>query len=144
MLHHKHADVGVAVAIPGGGLITPVMHEADLKPLSQRSNEMKDLEKRGRDRKLMPEEYRGGVTAISNLGMYAVREFAAVINPPQSSILAVGAGEQRPVARKGNLKVATMMTVTLSIDHRALDGVTGAELLKAFGHYIEQPAGMLV
>ncbi len=144
MLHHKHADIGVAVAIPGGGLITPVMHEADLKPLSQMSNEMKDLEKRGRDRKLMPEEYRGGVTAISNLGMYAVREFAAVINPPQSSILAVGAGQQRPVVRKGKVEIATVMTVTLSIDHRALDGVTGAELLKAFGHYIEKPAGMLV
>ncbi len=144
MLRHKTADIGVAVAIPGGGLITPVMRSAETKPLSVLSNEMKDLERRGRERKLAPEEYRGGVTAISNLGMYAVREFAAVINPPQSSILAIGAGTQRPVVRKGKVEIATVMTVTLSTDHRAVDGVTGAELLKAFGHYIEKPAGMLV
>jgi pyruvate dehydrogenase E2 component (dihydrolipoamide acetyltransferase) len=136
MLRHKHADIG--------GLLTPVMHEAELKPLSEMSNEMKELERRARDRKLLPEEYRGGVTSISNLGMYAVREFAAVINPPQSSILAVGVGDRRPVARKDAVEIATVMTVTLSIDHRAVDGVTGAELLKAFAHYIEKPAGMLV
>ncbi len=144
MLHHKHADIGVAVAIPSGGLITPVMHSADSKRLSEMSNEIKDLVERARERKLLPEEYRGGVTSISNLGMYPIREFAAVINPPQSSILAVGAGEQRPVARKGEIAIATIMTVTLSTDHRAVDGAIGAELLRAFRRHIEKPAGMFV
>jgi pyruvate dehydrogenase E2 component (dihydrolipoamide acetyltransferase) len=144
MLHHKHADIGVAVAIPGGGLITPIVRSADTKKLSDISHEMKDLVSRARERKLAPEEYQGGVSSISNLGMYAIREFAAVINPPQSSILAVGAGEVRPVVRKGEITTATMMTVTLATDHRAVDGVMGAELLKAFRHHIEKPAGMLV
>lgn len=143
MLIHRHADVGVAVAIPGG-LITPIVRRADEKPLAQISTEMKDFAKRARDRKLMPEEYQGGSSSISNLGMYAVREFAAVINPPQSSILAVGAGTQRPVVRDGKIEIATVMTVTLSTDHRAVDGATGAELLKAFRRNIEKPAGMLV
>jgi pyruvate dehydrogenase E2 component (dihydrolipoamide acetyltransferase) len=144
MLRHRHADIGVAVAIPGGGLITPIIRAADTKKLSEVSHEMKDLVARGRERKLLPEEYQGGVTSISNLGMYAIREFAAVINPPQSSILAVGTAEPRPVVRKGALTSATVMTVTLATDHRAVDGVVGAELLKAFRHHIEKPAGMLV
>jgi pyruvate dehydrogenase E2 component (dihydrolipoamide acetyltransferase) len=144
MLRHKHADIGVAVAIPGGGLITPIIRAADTKKMSEVSHELKDLVARGRGRKLLPEEYQGGVTSISNLGMYAIREFAAVINPPQSSILAVGAAEPRPVVRKNAVTVATMMTVTLATDHRAVDGVVGAELLKAFRHHIEKPAGMLV
>jgi len=144
MLRHKHADIGVAVAIPGGGLITPILRDADTKKLSELSHEMKDLVARARERKLLPEEYQGGVTSISNLGMYQIREFAAVINPPQSSILAVGASEPRAVVRKGEIVKATMMTVTLATDHRAVDGVVGAELLKAFRHHIEKPAGMLV
>jgi pyruvate dehydrogenase E2 component (dihydrolipoamide acetyltransferase) len=144
MLRHKHADIGVAVAIPGGGLITPIVRAADTKKLSEVSHELKDLVARGRERKLLPEEYQGGVTSISNLGMYAIREFAAVINPPQSSILAVGTAEPRPVVRKNAITSATVMTVTLATDHRAVDGVVGAELLKAFRHHIEKPAGMLV
>ena len=144
MLRHKHADIGVAVAVPSGGLITPIVRDADTKKLSELSHEMKDLVGRARERKLKPEEYQGGVTSISNLGMYQIREFAAVINPPQSSILAVGAGEIRPMVRKGSIVAAQMMTVTLATDHRAVDGVVGAELLKAFRHHIEKPAGMLV
>ncbi len=142
MLKHKQADIGVAVAIPGG-LITPVVRGAEQKRLSEIANEMKDYARRARERKLLPEEYQGGSTAISNLGMYGVREFAAVINPPHSSILAVGSGEQRPVVRDGKLAVATLMTVTLSTDHRAVDGVLGAELLQAFKRLIEKPAAML-
>jgi pyruvate dehydrogenase E2 component (dihydrolipoamide acetyltransferase) len=142
MLKHKQADIGVAVAIPGG-LITPVVRGAEQKRLSEIANEMKDYARRARERKLLPEEYQGGSTAISNLGMYGVREFAAVINPPHSSILAVGSGEQRPVVRDGKLAVATLMTVTLSTDHRAVDGVLGAELLQAFKRLIEKPTAML-
>ena len=142
MLKHKAADVGVAVSIPGG-LITPVVRNADTKTLSQISNEMKDLAARARKRKLKPEEYQGGSTAISNLGMFGVKDFAAVINPPHATILAVGAGEERAIVEKGEIKVATMMTVTMSTDHRAVDGALGAELLAAFKRYIEAPAGML-
>jgi pyruvate dehydrogenase E2 component (dihydrolipoamide acetyltransferase) len=143
MLIHKHADVGVAVAIPHG-LITPIVRHADEKPLSQISNEMKDYVKRARDRKLKPEEYQGGTTAVSNLGMYGIKDFAAVINPPHSSILAVGVGEERAVVRRGKIEVATIMSATLSADHRAVDGALGADLLKAFKRFIEKPAGMLV
>ncbi|MCW5696589.1 MAG: pyruvate dehydrogenase complex dihydrolipoamide acetyltransferase [Bauldia sp.] len=143
MLRHHHADIGVAVAIEGG-LITPVVRNADGKTLSDISNEMKDLAKRARDRKLTPEEYQGGATSISNLGMYGVRDFAAVINPPQSSILAVGAGVERPIVRQGEIVVATIMTVTLSTDHRAVDGALAAELLKAFKRLIEKPTAMLL
>jgi pyruvate dehydrogenase E2 component (dihydrolipoamide acetyltransferase) len=142
MLKHKWADVGVAVSIPGG-LITPVVRHADTKTLSTISNEMKDLAKRARERKLKPEEYQGGTTAISNLGMYGVKDFAAVINPPHATILAVGAGEERAIVEKGQVLVATMMIVTLSTDHRAVDGALGAELLSAFKRYIEAPAAML-
>ena len=143
MLKHKHADVGVAVSIPGG-LITPIVRKADEKSLSTISNEVKDLARRAKDRKLKPEEYQGGTTSVSNLGMFGVKDFAAVINPPHATILAVGAGEQRAVVKGGQLAVATVMSVTLSTDHRAVDGALGAELLKAFKGFIEKPMSMLV
>jgi pyruvate dehydrogenase E2 component (dihydrolipoamide acetyltransferase) len=143
MLKHKHADIGVAVAIPGG-LITPVIRKAETKSLMVISKEMKDYAARARARRLKPEEYQGGTTAISNLGMYGIEEFAAVINPPHATILAVGAGEQRAVVRDGKLAIATQMKVTLSTDHRAVDGALGAELIGAFRTYIESPIAMLV
>lgn len=143
MLRHKHADVGVAVSIPGG-LITPIVRQAEVKSLSAISNEMRDLAQRARNRKLKPEEYQGGSTAISNLGMFGVREFAAVINPPHASILAVGAGEERAVAKAGALRVATVMSVTLSTDHRAVDGALAAQVIGTFRRYIETPVAMLV
>jgi pyruvate dehydrogenase E2 component (dihydrolipoamide acetyltransferase) len=143
MVKHKHADVGVAVSIPGG-LITPIIRHADEKTLSVISNEMKDLASRARSRKLKPEEYQGGTTAVSNLGMFGVKDFAAVINPPHATILAVGAGEERAVVKNGEIKIATVMSVTLSTDHRAVDGALGAELLGAFKRMIENPMGMLV
>ncbi|RUW65588.1 pyruvate dehydrogenase complex dihydrolipoamide acetyltransferase [Mesorhizobium sp. M2A.F.Ca.ET.067.02.1.1] len=143
MVKHKHADVGVAVSIPGG-LITPIIRHADEKTLSVISNEMKDLASRARSRKLKPEEYQGGTTAVSNLGMFGIKDFAAVINPPHATILAVGAGEERAVVKKGEIKIATVMSVTLSTDHRAVDGALGAELLGAFKRMIENPMSMLV
>jgi pyruvate dehydrogenase E2 component (dihydrolipoamide acetyltransferase) len=143
MLKHKHADIGVAVAIPGG-LMTPVVRHAETKTLIDISSEMKDLATRARNRRLKPEEYQGGSTAISNLGMYGVREFAAVINPPHATILAVGSGEQRPIVRGGKIEIATQMTVTLSTDHRAVDGALGAQLLDAFRTFVENPVGMVV
>jgi pyruvate dehydrogenase E2 component (dihydrolipoamide acetyltransferase) len=143
MLKHKHADVGVAVALPNG-LITPVVRKAETKSLTAISAEMKDLAARARARRLKPEEYQGGSTAISNLGMYGVEEFAAVINPPHATILAVGAGEERAVARDGKLAVATQMKLTLSTDHRAVDGALGAELIGAIRRYLESPTAMLV
>jgi pyruvate dehydrogenase E2 component (dihydrolipoamide acetyltransferase) len=143
MLKHKRADIGVAVAIPGG-LITPVVRGAEAKTITTISAEMKDFAARARARKLKPEEYQGGSTAISNLGMYGIEEFAAVINPPHATILAVGAGEQRAVARDGKLAVATQMKLTLSTDHRAVDGALGAELIGAIRQYLESPTAMLV
>ena len=143
MLKHRHADVGVAVSIPGG-LITPVVRKADTKTLSTISSEMKDYAARAKIRKLKPEEYQGGASAVSNLGMFGIKDFAAVINPPHSSILAVGAGEQRVVVKNGAPAVATVMSVTLSTDHRAVDGALGAELIGAFRRLIENPMGMLV
>ena len=143
MLHHKHSDVGVAVAIPGG-LITPVVRNAEAKSLSTISNEMKDYAARARTRHLKPQEYQGGSTAISNLGMYGIKDFAAVINPPHATILAVGAGEERAVVRNGAPAVANIMTVTLSTDHRAVDGALGAEMLRAFKKLIENPVMMVV
>jgi pyruvate dehydrogenase E2 component (dihydrolipoamide acetyltransferase) len=143
MLKHKHSDVGVAVAIKGG-LITPVIRGAETKSLSAISNEMKDFATRARARKLKPEEYQGGSTAVSNLGMYGIKDFAAVINPPHATILAVGVGEERAVVRKGKIEVATLMTVTLSSDHRAVDGALGAELVSAIKALIESPVLMLV
>jgi pyruvate dehydrogenase E2 component (dihydrolipoamide acetyltransferase) len=143
MVKHKHADVGVAVSIPGG-LITPIIRKAETKSLSTISNEMKDLGKRAKDRKLKPEEYQGGTTAVSNMGMMGVKSFSAVVNPPHATILAVGAGEERVVVKNGEMKIANVMTVTLSTDHRCVDGALGAELLGAFKRYIENPMGMLV
>ncbi len=143
MLRHKHSDVGVAVSVPGG-LITPVVRRAEGKTLSTISNEMKDYAARARARKLKPDEYTGGTTAVSNLGMFGIKDFAAVINPPHATILAVGAGEKRVVVKNGAPAVATMMSVTLSTDHRAVDGALGAELLAAFKALVEAPMGMLV
>jgi pyruvate dehydrogenase E2 component (dihydrolipoamide acetyltransferase) len=143
MLRHKRADVGVAVSIPGG-LITPIIRSADVKSLSAISNEMKDLGARAKARKLKPTEYEGGSSSVSNLGMMGVKNFSAIINPPQASILAVGAGEQRVVVKDGAPSVATLMSVTLSTDHRAIDGALGAELLAAFKSLIESPLGMLI
>jgi pyruvate dehydrogenase E2 component (dihydrolipoamide acetyltransferase) len=143
MLKHKHSDIGVAVALPGG-LITPIVRHAETKSLSAISNEIKDLVARARVRKLKPNEYQGGTSAVSNLGMYGIREFTAVINPPHATILAVGAGEERAVARGGKIEAAQMMSVTLSCDHRAVDGALGAELIGAFRKLIENPVMMVV
>jgi pyruvate dehydrogenase E2 component (dihydrolipoamide acetyltransferase) len=142
MLKHKRSDVGVAVSIPSG-LITPVVRHAETKRISEISNEMKDFVARARARKLAPHEYQGGTTAVSNLGMYGITDFAAVINPPHATILAVGAGIEKPVVKKGEIRVATVMSVTLSADHRAVDGALGAEFLGAFKTLIEKPAAML-
>jgi pyruvate dehydrogenase E2 component (dihydrolipoamide acetyltransferase) len=140
---YQAADVSVAVATPGG-LITPIIRSADAKTLSVISSEMRDLAARARENKLKPEEYQGGTFSVSNLGMFGIREFAAVINPPQGAILAVGAGEQRPIVKDNALAIATMMTATLSVDHRVVDGVIGAELLAAFKKLIEDPLTMLI
>ena len=136
-------DVSVAVATPTG-LITPIVHHADHKGLAQISNEMKSLAAKARDGKLKPEEFQGGGFTISNLGMFGVKDFAAIINPPQGCILAVGAGEQRPVVKNGALAIATVMTCTLSVDHRVVDGAVGAEFLAAFKKLIEDPLSMLL
>jgi pyruvate dehydrogenase E2 component (dihydrolipoamide acetyltransferase) len=143
MLKHKHSDIGVAVAMPGG-LITPIIRKAETKTLSTISSEMKDFAARARARKLKPEEYQGGTTAVSNLGMYGINHFTAVINPPQATILAVGTSEERPVVRAGKIEIAQMMSVTLSCDHRAIDGALGAELIGAFKQLIENPVMMMV
>ena len=120
------------------------MRKAETKGLAQISNEMKDYAMRARARKLKPEEYQGGSSAVSNLGMFGIKNFSAVINPPHATILAVGAGEERVIVEKGQMKVATMMSVTMSTDHRAVDGALGAELISAFRDLIENPVGMLV
>ena len=143
MLKHKHSDIGVAVALRGG-LITPIVRNAESKSLSAISNEMRDLAIRARARKLRPHEYQGGTTSVSNLGMFGIKDFTAVINPPQSTILAVGVGEERAVVRDGALAVATVMSVTLSCDHRSVDGALGAELICAFKTLIENPVMMVV
>jgi pyruvate dehydrogenase E2 component (dihydrolipoamide acetyltransferase) len=143
MLKHKHSDVGVAVAMPGG-LITPIVRKAESKSLSVISSEMKDFAARARARKLKPQEYQGGTTSVSNLGMYGIKDFTAVINPPQSTILAVGAGEERAVVKNGKIEVAHVMSVTLSCDHRAVNGALGAELIGAFKALIENPVMMVV
>mgnify|MGYP002385393654 CR=1 FL=1 len=140
---YKGVDVSVAVSIPNG-LITPVVRGADGKGLAAISNEMRALAEKARAGKLQPEEYQGGTVTVSNLGMYGVREFAAVINPPQGCILAVGAAEQRPVVKEGALAIATVMTCTLSVDHRVVDGAIGAEFLGAFKALIEDPVTMLL
>ncbi|HEY1736019.1 MAG TPA: pyruvate dehydrogenase complex dihydrolipoamide acetyltransferase [Methylovirgula sp.] len=143
MLHHEHADVSVAVAIPDG-LITPIVRSADLLPLTAISAAMKDFAARAKERRLKPQEYEGGVSAISNLGMYGIKNFSAVLNPPQSSIIAVGMGEERAVVREGKLTAATIMSATITCDHRALDGAKGAELIAAFKRLIENPVAMLI
>lgn len=143
MLRHASVDVAVAVAMPGG-LMTPVLRDVPGRGMADLSNAIKDLATRARARKLKPEEYQGGSSAVSNLGMYGVREFAAIINPPHATILAVGAGEERAVSRNGQILSAQMMSVTLSADHRAVDGALAAELLRAFRNYIERPLAMLV
>jgi len=143
MLFFKHADISVAVATPNG-LITPIIKAAEGKGLASISNEMKDLAARARDGKLKPDEYQGGSFSVSNLGMFGIREFAAIINPPQGCILAVGAGEQRPVVKDGALAVATVMSCTLSVDHRVVDGAVGAKFLSAFKKLIEDPITMLL
>jgi pyruvate dehydrogenase E2 component (dihydrolipoamide acetyltransferase) len=144
ILRFAHADIGVAVALDGG-LLTPVIRKADTRSLSAISTEMRDLAERARARALKPAEYRGGVSAVSNLGMYGVREFSAIINPPQSTILAVGEARRVPVeAPDGSVRFASRMSVTLSCDHRVLDGALGAELLRALKGYLENPVTMLV
>jgi len=144
MLKHHHADVGVAVALPGNGLITPIIRKGDTVTLSGIALAMKDFAARAKSRKLKPEEYQGGTTAVSNLGMFGIKDFTAVINPPHSTILAVGAGEQRPVVKNGALAIATVMSITLSCDHRAVDGALGAELIAAIKVLIENPMSLLV
>src|SRR3954470_12362001 len=143
MVRHKHSDIGVAVAMPGG-LITPIIRNAQSKSLSTISNEMKDLAARARTRKLKPQEYQGGTSSVSNLGMFGISHFTAVINPPQSTILAVGASEERAVVRNGKVEAAHIMSATLSCDHRAIDGALGAELIGAFRRLIENPVMMMV
>ncbi len=143
VLQYLKADVSVAVSTPNG-LITPIVRNAEDKGLVQISNEVKDLAKRAREGKLKPEEFQGGSFTVSNLGMYGIREFGAIINPPQACILAIGAGEQRAVVEKGEVKVRTMMSCTLSVDHRAVDGAIGAEYLQVFKKYVENPVSMLL
>jgi pyruvate dehydrogenase E2 component (dihydrolipoamide acetyltransferase) len=143
MVKHKHADIGIAVTIPGG-LITPIVRKAETKGLAQISAEMKDYAKRARDRKLKPEEYNGGSAAISNMGMMNVSNFAAIVNPPHASILAIGSGERRPVVRGNEVKIEQQMTITLSTDHRCIDGALGAEFINAIKMYLEEPGLMLV
>jgi pyruvate dehydrogenase E2 component (dihydrolipoamide acetyltransferase) len=143
VLRHKHADVGVAVALDFG-LITPIVFRAEEKGLAVISNEVKLLAERARAKKLKPSEFEGGSFAISNLGMFGIKDFTAVINPPHAAILAVGAGEKRAIAIGDKVEAATMMTVTMSCDHRVIDGATGARFLQAFKQFIEEPASMLL
>jgi pyruvate dehydrogenase E2 component (dihydrolipoamide acetyltransferase) len=143
MLKHRHSDIGVAVALPGG-LITPIIRQAELKSLSVIANEGRDLFARARGKKLKPHEYQGGTSSVSNLGMYGIKDFTAVINPPQSTILAVGVGEERAIVRNGKIEAAHIMSVTLSCDHRSVDGALGAELIGAFKRLIENPIMMVV
>jgi pyruvate dehydrogenase E2 component (dihydrolipoamide acetyltransferase) len=140
----QHSDIAVAVALDGG-LIAPVIRQVELKTLSAISNEMKELAARARAKKLKPSEYEGGSSTISNLGMYGVREFAAIINPPQATILAVGAARRQAVEREdGGVAFTSVLSVTLSCDHRVVDGALGAELIAAFRELVAQPVTMLV
>lgn len=143
ILQFKHADISVAVATDQG-LITPIIKAAETKGLREISSEVKDLAKKARDGKLKPEEFQGGSFSISNLGMFGIKEFGAIINPPQSCILAVGAGEQEPYVHKGEVKIGTFMSCTLSVDHRSVDGAVGAEYLQVLKQYLENPVSMLV
>jgi pyruvate dehydrogenase E2 component (dihydrolipoamide acetyltransferase) len=143
ILRHKHADVGVAVALDFG-LITPIVFAAETKGLVEISNEVKSLADKAKNKKLKPAEYEGGSFSISNLGMFGIKDFTAVINPPQAAIMAVGAGEQRAVVRDGKIVPATIMSVTMSCDHRVIDGATGARFLQTFKDFVEEPASMLL
>lgn len=143
ILMHAHADISIAVALDGG-LITPIVRSAETKGIAEIANEMKDLGARARARKLTPKEYQGGTFSISNLGMFGIKEFSAVINPPQGAILAVGAGEERPVVKDGALAIATVMSLTLSCDHRVVDGALGAEFLSVLKGFVEDPITMLL
>jgi len=143
MIQYEDVDVSVAVATPTG-LITPIIRKADQKGLAAISNEMKDLAARAKSGKLKPEEFQGGGFSISNMGMYGVKDFAAIINPPQAGILAVSAGEQRPVVKNGALAIATVMTLTLSVDHRVIDGALAAEFLQALKRNIEDPLSLML
>ncbi len=141
--HHHHADVAMAVAIDGG-LITPIIRAAETKGLAQIARESKDLAERARTRKLHPEEFQGGTFTVSNLGMFGIKSFASIINQPQGAILSVGVGEKRPVVRGDQLAIATVMTVTLTCDHRVVDGAIGARWLAALKAMIEDPITMIV
>ena len=141
-LHH-HADIGVAVAIPHG-LITPIIWAAETKGLAQISHEMADLAERARNKKLKPEEYQGGTFTISNMGMMGIKSFASIINEPHGMIMSIGAGEKRPIVKNDALAIATMMNVTVTCDHRVVDGALGAAFLKAFKSFLEDPMAMLL
>ena len=143
LLRHHHADIGIAVALEHG-LITPIIRAAETKGLAEISAEARELAERAREKKLKPNEFEGGSFSISNLGMFGIKHFTAVINPPQAAIIAVGRGEERPVVRNGKVEVATMMTVTMSCDHRAIDGALGARFLEAFKAFVEYPPSMLL
>jgi pyruvate dehydrogenase E2 component (dihydrolipoamide acetyltransferase) len=142
LLKYSRADISVAVSIPGG-LITPIVVGADGKSISAISTEMKDLAGRAKDGKLQPAEYQGGTASLSNMGMYGIKNFEAVINPPQGMIMAIGAGEKRPYVINDSLQIATVMSATGSFDHRAIDGADGARLMQAFKDLVESPLGML-
>lgn len=143
LLKHQHADIAIAVAVPGG-LFTPVIQQANLKSISRISNEVKALAARAHNRTLKLEELQGGSSTVSNLGMYGVQEFSAIINPPHATILAAGSAKKRAIVKEGNIVVATLMSCTLSVDHRAIDGAVGAELLAAFRKYVENPMFMFL
>jgi pyruvate dehydrogenase E2 component (dihydrolipoamide acetyltransferase) len=143
MFKYSRADISVAVSIPGGGLITPIIVGADTKSVSAISKEMHDLAGRARDGKLQPQEYQGGTASISNMGMFGIKNFEAVINLPQAMIMAIGAGEKRPYVINDSLQIATVMSATGSFDHRAIDGADGARLMQAFKRLVEDPLGML-
>ncbi|AQX27849.1 MULTISPECIES: pyruvate dehydrogenase complex dihydrolipoamide acetyltransferase [unclassified Bartonella] len=143
MLYHKHCDVGVAVSVPNG-LMVPIVRCAEEKSLSIISNEMKDLVTRARERKLRMEEYQGGTTTVSNMGMYGIKNFSAIINPPHATIFAIGSGEKRAIVKDDALAIATVMSVTLSVDHRAVDGALAAEVAQTFKKIIENPLTMLI
>ena len=142
LLKFKRADISVAVSIPGG-LITPIVANADAKAISAISTEMKDLAGRAKEGKLAPAEYVGGTASLSNMGMFGIKQFEAVINPPQAMIMAIGAGEQRPYVVDGALAVANVMSATGSFDHRAIDGADGAQLMQVFKQLIEEPLGLV-
>ena len=143
ILRHRNADIGIAVDL-NPGLITPIVFKAETKGLVAISNEVKSLAERAKAKKLKPQDYEGGSFAISNLGMFGIREFTAIINPPHSSILAVGAAEERVVARDGKMLIANMMTLTMSCDHRVVDGATGARFLQTLKAFLEEPSSMLL